>query len=94
VLEALKIDTDELMPYQDSKRVTSLLRNELKPGSIIRKETDAKVTTTLFLSNGAKVKYKKTDFKNDEIVMEAVSFGGTNTYSNDEVLKLNLLTRP
>jgi zinc protease len=63
VLEALKIDTDELMPYQDSKRVTSLLRNELKPGSIIRKETDAKVTTTLFLSNGAKVKYKKTDFK-------------------------------
>jgi zinc protease len=88
VLEALKIDTDELMPYQDSKRVTSLLRNELKPGSIIRKETDAKVgTTTLFLSNGAKVKYKKTDFKNDEIVMEAVSFGGTNTYSNDEVLK-------
>jgi zinc protease len=41
VLEALKIDTDELMPYQDSKRVTSLLRNELKPGSIIR-ETDAK----------------------------------------------------
>jgi hypothetical protein len=34
----------------------------------------------------------KTDFKNDEIVMEAVSFGGTNTYSNDEVLKLNLLT--
>jgi zinc protease len=64
VLEALKIDTDELMPYQDSKRVTSLLRNELKPGSIIRKETDAKVgTTTLFLSNGAKVKYKKTDSK-------------------------------
>jgi zinc protease len=40
----------------------------------------------LFLSNGAKVKYKKTDFKNDEIVMEA-GFGGTNTYSNDEVLK-------
>jgi zinc protease len=35
VLEALKIDTDELMPYQDSKRVTSLL-SELKPGSIIR----------------------------------------------------------
>jgi zinc protease len=62
VLEALKV-FDELMPYQDSKRVTSLLRNELKPGSIIRKETDAKVGTTLFLSNGAKVKYKKTDFK-------------------------------
>jgi len=88
VLEALKINADEITPYQDSKMVTSLLRNEVKPGSVIKKQTDTKLgLTTLFLSNGAKVKYKKTDFKNDEILMEAVSFGGTNVYSNDEIIK-------
>jgi len=26
--------------------------------------------------------YKKPDSKNDEVVMEAISFGGTNLYSN------------
>ena len=45
-------------------------------------------TSTLFLSNGAKVVYKKTDFKNGEIVMEGISFGGTNLYSDDEIKKI------
>jgi zinc protease len=88
VLEALHINSEEITPYEDSKAVTSLLRNEVKSGSIVKKETDDKIgATTLFLSNGAKATYKKTDFKNDEIVMEAISFGGTNTYSNEEILK-------
>jgi zinc protease len=88
VLAALNINSDEVTPYKDSKAVSSLLRNEIKAGSILKKEKDNKIgATTLLLSNGAKVTYKKTDFKNDEIVMEAVSFGGTNTYSNEEILK-------
>src|SRR5690606_7767385 len=37
--------------------------------------------------NGAKVVYKNTDFKNDEIMFSAVSFGGSNLYSNEEYLK-------
>lgn len=90
VLDALKINVADITPYQDSKQVTSLLRNKVKPGTILKKEFDAKIgTTTLFLSNGAKVKYKKTDFKNDEILMQAVSFGGSNMYSNEEVIKTN-----
>lgn len=89
VLEALKVNSDEITPYQDSKIASSLLRNEVKPGSILKKETDAKIgSTTLFLSNGAKVIYKKTDFKNDEIIMEAISFGGTNLYSNTDIKKV------
>lgn len=89
VLEALKVNSDEITAYKDSESAKSLLRNEVKPGTILKKETDVKIgTTTLFLSNGAKVTYKKTDFKNDEIIMEAISFGGTNMYSNDDVKKV------
>jgi zinc protease len=89
VLEALKVNSDEITAYKDSESAKSLLRNEVKPGAILKKETNAKIgTTTLFLSNGAKVIYKKTDFKNDEIIMEAISFGGTNMYSNDDVKKV------
>ena len=40
-------------------------------------ETDAKLgTTTWTLNNGAKVTFKKTDFKDDEIVFTARSLGG------------------
>lgn len=88
VLNTLKVNVDEIQPYADTEIATSLLRKELKPGTITKKETNAKIgTTTLFLSNGAKVTYKKTDFKNDEVLMEAVSFGGSNLYSNEELKK-------
>lgn len=88
VLNTLKVNVDEIQPYADTEIAKSLLRKELKPGTITKKETNAKIgTTTLFLSNGAKVTYKKTDFKNDEVLMEAVSFGGSNLYSNEELKK-------
>lgn len=88
VLNTLKVNVDEIQPYAETEIATSLLRKELKPGTITKKETNAKIgTTTLFLSNGAKVTYKKTDFKNDEVLMEAVSFGGTNLYTNEELKK-------
>ena len=89
VLNTLKINTEEILPIVEKKAVTSLLRNELKPGTILKKEFNAKLgSTTLFLSNGAKVVYKKTNFKNAEITMTGISFGGTNLYSDDEIKKI------
>jgi len=89
VLNALNVKDSDVEAYKETAIASSLLRNELKPGTIVKKESNSKIgTTTLTLSNGAKVTYKKTDFKNDEILMEAVSFGGSNLYSNDESIKV------
>lgn len=86
VLSALKVNTDAITAYEDSEVASSLLRNEVKPGTVVKREKDAKIgTTTLTLSNGVKVTYKKTDFKNDEILMSGISFGGSNLYSTDEL---------
>ncbi|PZU02408.1 MAG: peptidase M16, partial [Chryseobacterium sp.] len=57
------------------------IKNLVKPfkseGKIAKTETDEKLgTTTWTLSNGAKVTFKKTDFKDDEIVFSARSLGG------------------
>ncbi|PZR22718.1 MAG: peptidase M16 [Flavobacterium psychrophilum] len=88
VLAVLNQSPDNVKPYEQGAVVTSLLRNEVKPGKVTKKESNAKLgTTTLTLSNGAKVTYKKTDFKNDEVLMEGVSFGGTNLYSNEDYKK-------
>jgi len=88
VLDVINNAGDNITAYQDVAVAKSLLRTEIKPGSIVSKETNPKLgTTTLTLSNGARVTYKKTDFKNDEVLMNAVSFGGTNYYSNDDQKK-------
>src|SRR5690606_20103126 len=81
----------ELKPYEDSSVVESLLRNHVTSGKIVSKTVNEKFNViTLKLSNGATVEYKKTDFKNDEVQFEAVSFGGTNLFSNDDYLKASV----
>lgn len=93
VLAAIKVSDTEITPYEDVAVAESLIRNPIRAGSIVKKETNDKIgATTLTLSNGAKVTYKKTDFKNDEILMEGISFGGTNLYSNDEIKKTQFAT--
>lgn len=89
VIALLNMDTSKITAYEEVKTAESLIRNVPKKGSIVSKTTNPKIeTTTLTLSNGAKVTYKKTDFKNDEILFEAVSFGGTNLFDNDTYKKV------
>lgn len=77
VLNSLTVNKNELTAYTETKVSESLLRNPVKEGSVVSKQSNAKLgTTTLKLSNGATVVYKKTDFKNDQVMFEAVSFGG------------------
>ena len=89
VLDALKVTIADLKPYEDKAVAESLLKTVPTSGTIVNKVKDDKIgSTTLTLSNGAKVTYKKTDFKNEEILIEAISFGGSNLYSNDEIKKV------
>lgn len=91
VLKALEVDKSELKPYEDGSVVESLLRKDVTPGKIVSKSVnEAFNVVTLKLSNGATVEYKKTDFKNDEVQFEAISFGGTNLFSNDDYLNASV----
>ena len=80
-------ENKKLEPYQDEAVASSLITALPKAGSISDYKTNEKLgTTTLTLSNGAKVTYKVTDFKNDEILFDAFSFGGSSLYSDEEYL--------
>ncbi|OYU83475.1 MAG: peptidase M16 [Flavobacterium sp. BFFFF2] len=88
VKQAIQIDENAITPYEDKAVVASLLKAEPKAGSIVSTAENKVVgTTTFILSNGAKLTYKKTDFKNDEILFEAVSIGGSNLFSNEDMKK-------
>ena len=89
LLNALNVNLSTLTPYEDKAVATSLLRNPSPAGTIVSRSNNEKLGTKSFiLSNGAKVTFKKTDFKNDEILFEAISFGGSNLYSNDDMKKV------
>ena len=80
-----EVENAEIEKYSEEEVRENLITEMPSAGSV----TDTKVNeelgiTTLTLSNGAKVVYKKTDFKNDEILFSAYSEGGTSLYSDEE----------
>lgn len=71
----------DIKAYEEKVVTAKLFSRELKAGSIVSSVKNEKLgTTTYTLSNGIKVTVKKTDFKNDQILMGARRFGGTNNY--------------
>ena len=84
--------------YQETVSNEPLLAELPKPGKVVKTELindfDA---TMLTLDNGVKVIYKATDFKDDEILMSAYSFGGLsvmddkNPYNLQEINSLMTL---
>jgi len=88
ILAIVNNDFNDVEAYQDTEMSESLVRETLPKGSIVFEKQNEKLgTTTLTLSNGAKVTYKKTDFKEDEILFRAVSYGGFNQFDNETFLK-------
>jgi zinc protease len=86
VMEVLKkVKTKDIKPYEDKAVGNSLISDLPEPGRVINKSTNPSIgVTTMTLSNGAKVVYKKTDFKNDEILFSAYSLGGSSLYTDEE----------
>lgn len=83
-----EVKNAQLTPYADKTTIKNLVDPINSKGKIVKSESDSKLGTTTFtLSNGAKVTYKKTNFKEDEIVFSATSLGGTSSLSNSDLEK-------
>lgn len=80
-----KVDAEKIEPYVDNVKSEPLIKNMPKAGKIV-KETQNKQFGTIdwTLSNGAKVMVKKTDFKDDQILLDATAVGGTSIYGDDQ----------
>lgn len=76
------VEGKTITAYVDDAPAKPLMPTKPKAGSITKKETIGDIDAVkLTLSNGAVVFYKKTDFKNDEVLFHATSWGGTNMVS-------------
>lgn len=81
----------ELTPYLDKVSNEPLVPKAPKAGKVTKVTTDKTFDATIWtLSNGARVIIKKTDFKKDQILFKATSFGGTSLIDNKDIV--NILT--
>ena len=72
-------------PYQDLSLQENLIVNLPAAGKVKSDRTDKKTgLTTLKLSNGAKVLLYPTNYKNDQILISAISEGGTSLVSDSQ----------
>ena len=80
-----EVENAEIEKYSEEELREDLITEMPTAGSVTDTKVDDEMgITTLTLSNGAKVVYKKTDFKNDEILFSAYSEGGTSLYSDED----------
>lgn len=71
----------EIKPYEETAVANALLTKEPRGGKISSKTANAALGTTEYkLSNGITVTLKRTDFKNDQILMGSNRAGGKNHY--------------
>ena len=72
-----KVLQEKIEPYYEEEITEPLFSAKAIPGSVVEEISDNILgTVQMTLSNGLKVIYKKTDFKNDEILFTSFSPGG------------------
>lgn len=81
-IEKIVAEADKVTPeaYEDNLTATALMEELPTSGTVKESKEKALDVTELTLSNGTKVVLKSTDFKNDQILMDAFNFGGHSVY--------------
>ncbi|MDE7119446.1 MAG: insulinase family protein, partial [Muribaculaceae bacterium] len=78
------VDAENIEPFVDQVKAEPLIPALPAPGKITKTETlDKWGAQQWTLSNGVKVVVKPTEFKADEILMDAQALGGTSVFGND-----------
>ncbi len=71
----------DIKPYEEAAIAANLMEKMPAPGKVVKETTDPILgTKTWTLSNGTTVTIKKTDFKNDQVLLGARRAGGTSNY--------------
>ena len=85
-----EVDSQEIAPYEDATIDEPLMAELPEPGEIVSERViEAAGVTEWTLSNGARVVLKPTDFKEDEILVRALSAGGISLAEDENLVPAN-----
>ncbi len=77
-------EKSDIKAYVEDKISDKLISKEPAAGKVVNEKKDDVTGTTVWtLNNGIKVVLKPTEFKDNEILMKAYSYGGYSLYPND-----------
>lgn len=89
---ANEVKNENLTAYVDKVSSEPLMAKKPVGGKIVaEKQLPEMGATEITLNNGIKVIMKKTDFKADQILMSAFSWGGSSLFPNSEMVNINNL---
>ena len=86
-----KVSTEKLEPYVDKVSDEPLMKETPAGGKVVNTEKGQYESTVLTLSNGVRVVLKPTNFKADEIRMQAFSAGGNSLFDDKDALQFKVL---
>ena len=87
-------EAKDIQPYKDTVSDAPLVAHPPAPAAVVEEKTQPELGITSWkLANGVHVILKPTDFKNDEILFEAYSFGGTSLASNAQFMSAQTAAR-
>ncbi len=90
VLAATRAETIE--PYAGEAIDEPLVADPPTPGKVVKKERDEAMDASVWtLENGMQVILKKTDFKDDQILMSATSSGGYSLFAQENPINSRLM---
>jgi zinc protease len=93
IASAAAVAKKDIKPYEEKMISSTLVSKMPKAGKVIKETKNATWGTTVWeLSNGVKVSIKKTEFKNDQILMGARRSGGTGGYGLEDKFNVNYAT--
>jgi zinc protease len=85
------VEQEAVVAYVDKVTDKPLMPFEITPAPVAKKGKNKTLGTTEWtFDNGVKVVLKTTDFKEDEIVMNAFSYGGTSLYEIKDLVSADL----
>ena len=88
-----KVKAAKLEAYVDKVSDEPLMKELPAGGKVVKSEEGPFGSKVLTLSNGVKVVMKKTDFKADEVKMQAFSTGGTSMFDDKDAVQFKLINQ-
>lgn len=84
-----RVDNETIEPYVDEMKNEPLIPVMPSPGQIVSERIDDRFgAVEWLLSNGATVLVKKTAFKDDEILFDAIAKSGTSIYGDEDAANI------
>lgn len=86
-----KVGAEDITAYAETLSSEPLISAMPTPGKVVNTTKDAKLGTTVWtLSNGMKVVLKKTDYKDDQILMTGIAYGGTSIVPEADIFNAGM----